>query len=189
MTEYDADTDSRPALGQVVDEERGSLPYTLVHGEPLVRAASWALDEAGVTPVDVGTPWDSVRRSGEAFVLHDALCPLTPPTFLVECIARAQADDVVVAGVRPVTDTVKETDEGVVRGTVDRDELAAMASPVVLPASVMERLEEWPSLDLAGLVTELRKDHEVLLVEAPPEGRRVESEDDVRLLESLTTPR
>lgn len=189
MSEYDADTDSAPALGQVVDEERGSLPYALVHGEPLVRAASWALDEAGVTPVDVGTPWDSVRQSGEAFVLHDALCPLTPPTFLVECIARAQADDVVVVGVRPVTDTVKESDEGVVRGTVDRDRLAAVASPVVLPPSVVEQLTAWPSLDLTALVTRLREEHEVVLLEAPPEGRRVASEDDVRLLESLTSPR
>ena len=47
-------------------------------------------------------------RDAEApLVLHDALCPMTPPDFIAACVRRAVDEDVVVVGVRPVTDTVK----------------------------------------------------------------------------------
>ena len=36
-----------PALGIVLDQDRGSLPYSLIHGEALVACAAWALGEAG----------------------------------------------------------------------------------------------------------------------------------------------
>ena len=43
-------------------------------------------------------------------MLHDALCPMTPPAFIAECVARAVERGCVVVGVRPVTDTVKVVD-------------------------------------------------------------------------------
>ena len=176
-----------PALGAVVETGRGTLPFALVHGESLVACAAWALGDAGVTAVDLGTPWDAVQESGEAFVLHDPLCPLTPAWFVAECTARAQADGAVVVGVRPVTDTVKEVDaDGRVVGTVDRADLVAVASPVVLPPAVVASLEGLPSLDLAELVDALRRRYPVTMVEAPPEARRVASVEDLRLLEALT---
>jgi 2-C-methyl-D-erythritol 4-phosphate cytidylyltransferase len=52
----DLEGELEPALGTVVEEDRGQLPYALIHGEALVAAAAWALGEAGVTPVDTGTP-------------------------------------------------------------------------------------------------------------------------------------
>lgn len=178
--------EEQPALGTVVDEGRGHLPYALIHGEGLVAAAAWALGEAGVTPVDTGTPWEAVVESGEPYVLHDALCPMTPPAFVAECLARAVERACVVVGVRPVTDTVKVVEGGVVGDTVDRDGLVAVASPVVLPPSVVAALDAPPGTDLVALVDELRRRYPVELVEAPPEARRVGSEDDVRVLEALT---
>lgn len=176
-----------PALGTVLEVDRGSLPFALLHGESLVATASWALGESGVTLLDVGTEWAGLVESGEALVLHDALCPATPPGFLATCLRTAQDADVVVAGVRPVTDTVKEAADGFVGASLDRDELAAVASPVVLPARVVASLEALPSTDLATLVEHLRAaGEEVRLLEAPAEGRRVRSEDDLRLLEALT---
>ena len=54
-TSYDAfDDEPPPALGIVLDQDRGSLPYALIHGEALVACAAWALGDAGVTPLDVG---------------------------------------------------------------------------------------------------------------------------------------
>jgi 2-C-methyl-D-erythritol 4-phosphate cytidylyltransferase len=74
----------------------------------------------------------------------------------------------------------------VVGDTVDRDGLLAVASPVVLPAPVVASLDDLPSLDdLAQLVALLRKDHELTLLEAPPQARRVSDESDLRLLEQL----
>jgi 2-C-methyl-D-erythritol 4-phosphate cytidylyltransferase len=67
--------------------------------------------------------------------------------------------------------------------TVDRSGLVALASPVVLPASVVAALPEWPDLtDLPALVASLADRFEVCFVEAPAEGRRIVDESDLRLL-------
>ena len=185
---YDAPLLDVPALGAVVDEDRGSLPYALVHGEALVAAAAWALGEAGVTTVDTGTPWAAVAESEEPFVLHDALCPMTPPAFIASCVARSAERSCVVVGVRPVTDTVKVVADGEVRETVDREALVSVASPVVLPAAVVAAIDEVPTTDFVELVGWLRARFPVELVEAPPPARRVGSLDDLRVLEALTAP-
>ena len=116
-----------------METHRGSLPFALVHGEPLVAAAAWAMGEAGVFLVDLGTGWEAVVDAGTPFVLHDALCPLTPPTFLAACVERAAGSATVTVGVRPVTDTVKELHDGQVGATHDRADLLQVVSPVVLP--------------------------------------------------------
>jgi 2-C-methyl-D-erythritol 4-phosphate cytidylyltransferase len=178
-----------PALGAVVDDDRGSLPYALVHGEALVAAAAWAMGEAGVTLVDTGTPWAALVDADEPLVLHDPLCPMTPPAFIAACVARSVAAGSVVAGVRPVTDTVKVVEDGVVGETLDRDGLVVVASPVVLPPSVVAALDGLPTTDFAALVAALRarSDVPVELLEAPPAARRLGSADDLPLLEALTS--
>jgi len=175
-------------LGSVIDQERGSLPYALIHGESLVACASWALGDAGVTSVDSGTGWTGVRAAGEAFVLHDVLCPMTPAAFIASCVARATDSGVVVVGVRPVTDTVKRVAHGFVGETVDRTTLRIVTSPIVLPAAVVDSLDRLPSYDFVELVTALADRFEIDYVEAPPEGRRISSEQDLRVLEKVTRP-
>jgi 2-C-methyl-D-erythritol 4-phosphate cytidylyltransferase len=170
----------------VIEVDRGSLPFTLIHGEALVACASWALDEAQVTQVDLATEWSVVADTDDPFVLHDSLCPMTPPAFLVDCVGRAVEGDCVVVGVRPVTDTVKEVAGGVVGDTVDRSTLWSVASPIVLPATAVPAMEQLSVADFAALVEALRSDHRVELVEAPASAARVSSEDDVRRLEALT---
>ncbi len=182
---YD-DVELPPALGSVLDDDRGALPYALIHGESLVAAAAWALGEAGVTGVDLGTTWEGLASAEEPFVLHDPLCPMTPPAFIAECVARALERGCVVVGVRPVTDTVKTVTDGFVGETVDRDDLVAVASPIVLPATVVAALDGLPSTDFVALVAELRRRYPVELVEAPPSARRIGSVDDLRVLEALT---
>lgn len=180
--------DIPPALGSVVEEGRGSLPFALIHGEALVACASWALGDAGVTPVDHGTPWAALVDSGEPFVLHDALCPMTPPAFIESCVRRAVEADVVVAGVRPVTDTVKVLNGEVVGATVDRESLVRVVSPVVIPASRVDGVSADASTDLADLVAALSDEGQVVLLEAPPEAMRVAGSEDLRVLEALTRP-
>jgi 2-C-methyl-D-erythritol 4-phosphate cytidylyltransferase len=179
-------TEATPARGIVLEQDRGHLPFALIHGEALVAAAAWALGEAGVTPVDTGTSWVELVESGEPVVLHDPLCPMTPPDFIAACVARAVEHGCVVVGVRPVTDTVKVVADGVVGETLDRDRLVAVAAPVVLPATVAADHAGLPATDFVTLVAGLRRRYPVELVEAPPAARRVGSEEDVRLLEALT---
>ena len=192
MTTDPYDVPELNALGMVVDAGRGALPFALIHGESLVACAAWALGEAGVRVLDASVPWESVREAvgetGEVFVLHDPLCPMTPAGFVAACARTAVADDVVVVGVRAVTDTVKTVREGLVGATVDRSGLVSVCSPIVLPASVCAALEAPPHGWFAEIVARLRVVADVRLVEAPPAGRRVASADDVRLLEALTAP-
>ena len=180
--------DDRPrGLGLVLDDQRGSLPYELLRGEALVACAAWALGESGVDLVDASVTWEGLVRAGEDVVLHDALCPLTPPDFIAECLDQAHASGEVVVGCRPVTDTVKVLADDRVTMTLDREDLVAVTSPLVLPAAVVDGLGRQPASDLARAVADLAAaGHRVRLLHAPPEGRRVSSVDDVRLLEALT---
>ena len=172
----------------MVETDRGSLPFALVHGEPLVACAVWALGEAGVFVVDLGTSWAAVTDAGTPFVLHDPLCPLTPPEFLAECVAHAAERAAVTVGVRPVTDTVKELHDGRVGATHDRADLLQVVSPVVLPAAVVAALDGVPTTDFTALVAALAERFPVETLEAPAEARRVADDVDLRVLEALTAP-
>jgi 2-C-methyl-D-erythritol 4-phosphate cytidylyltransferase len=178
------------ALGVVVERDRGSMPFALLHGEPLVACAALAMGEAGIHLLDLTTPWEAVREAGAPLVWHDALCPTTPPDFLAACVRRVVADGVVVAGVLPVTDTVKavvDTPDGpVVGATYDRNGLRELASPLVLPAEVVAGLADWPPTDFREALHVLRGGHEVALVEAPTSARRVRALADLPGLEALT---
>jgi 2-C-methyl-D-erythritol 4-phosphate cytidylyltransferase len=174
----------------VLDEDRGSLPYALIHGESLVACAAWALGESGVDIVDATVEWEVVAEAGEDFVLHDSLCPMTPPDFIAACIEQARSSGHAVVGVRPVTDTVKVVSDGLVGDTLDRDNLLAITSPLVVPAGVVAALARRPVSDLARAVADLAAaGHPVETLPAPTEGRRVTSTDDVRLLGTLTDVR
>ncbi|MGH3350045.1 MAG: 2-C-methyl-D-erythritol 4-phosphate cytidylyltransferase [Nocardioides sp.] len=188
--QIDEDAGVPPALGIVAEADRGSLPFALIHGEPLVAAATWSLGESGVTPVDFTMSWEGAVAAEEPLVLHDSLCPLTPPAFIAHCVSTALERKAVVIGVRPVTDTVKTaTDEdgvSVLGETLDRSALVSVASPIVLPPAVVAALDEWPSGDFAEIAGSLARRFPVVTVEAPSIGRRVGSPEDVRLLEALS---
>lgn len=197
---YDAFDVSVPAAGIVVEEGRGALPFHLIHGESLVATAAWAAGEAGIDLVDATVAWAVLAERGDTLLLHDPLCPMTPPDFLARCADRAAVEDQIVVGCRPVTDTVKEARPApggeVLGASVDRDGLVAVCSPVVLPPSVVADLFEdgrgLPSTDFVTLVAALRArygDARVELTEAPPQARRVGSAEDIAVLAALTTPR
>jgi 2-C-methyl-D-erythritol 4-phosphate cytidylyltransferase len=142
---YDEETGA--PLGIVPVEGRGSMPFTLLDGEPLVSVASWALDEAGVELLDFTTSWAEIQAEvahrRAPLVIHDPLCPGTPGSFVAEAVEAAAAG-VVVVGSRPVTDTVKTTEGDSLGQTVDRSGLLAVTSPVVVPPSVVARLSSLP---------------------------------------------
>ncbi|HLN78435.1 MAG TPA: 2-C-methyl-D-erythritol 4-phosphate cytidylyltransferase [Nocardioidaceae bacterium] len=186
MSPYDDEPGSAKPMGQVPTTGRGSMPFAMLNGEPLVALASFALEDAGAELVDFNVHLADLHDRHRPLVLHDPLCPLTPVDFLREAVEVAVDEDVVVVGVLPVTDTIKSVDSGVVGETVDREALWTLTSPVVLPAHVVSQLEGWPDADdFPALVALLRERFEVRFLEAPALGRRVEDESDVALLEVL----
>jgi glycine/D-amino acid oxidase-like deaminating enzyme len=107
---------------------------------------------------------------GGAFVVLDPTASWVPPADLLEAwVRRAVADGVVVAGVLPVTDTVKEiveTPEGPVVGvTHDRERLRRVVC-LVLPGSDVPAGDDWPPPDLGLALASLRDRHEVVLLSA-----------------------
>jgi 2-C-methyl-D-erythritol 4-phosphate cytidylyltransferase len=174
------------AAGVIPTRGRGSMPFALLDGEPLVSYAAHALSSAGVDLVDFTAAFDEVRAQHHPLVVHDPLCPLTPVEFLRTAICTAVDDDVVVVAVQAVTDTIKSVNDELVGETVDREALWTVTSPVVLPAGVVAELDDWPdSDDFAALVSWLRERYDVRFLQSPALGRRVEDESSVVLLEAL----
>lgn len=189
-------------LGLVVQVGRDSDRLRL-QGRPLVAHAVEALTTVAGVDVRVlgqGTggagglaasaPWRHLARAG--LLLHDAHCPLLPGSALRESIGllAAAGPSAVLVGVRPVTDTIKEVVDGAVVGTVDRNRLSALASPLVVGADLLDRLAE--RLPLAGQLADLTAvldalDGSARLVphEVPSAGRRLNDADDVVLMECL----
>jgi 2-C-methyl-D-erythritol 4-phosphate cytidylyltransferase len=171
FTDDDDPSEIPPALGSVVVDERGSLPFMLIHGEALVACAAWALGDSGVTPVDHGTEWEGLAAAGEPFVLHDALCPMTPASFIADCVRLADATGEVIAGA---------------------DATGRVLSPLALPPAVLAALDAsvldaaLATPDFDALVALLEQHGAVRRHAAPPSAARVRSEQDVRALERLT---
>ena len=175
------------ALGVVPDEGRGSLPFALIYGEPLIAVATFAVEAADITVVDPRTEWATIVATDLPLVIHDPLCPLTPSSFLREAVEVALETDEVVVGVRPVTDTIK-VDLGERLGeTIDRSTLREVTSPLVLPARVVAGLTEMPTGDLTSVLM-LVSAGGVRELEAPPLARRIRATEDIPLLEALGRP-
>ncbi len=199
-------------VGVVPLETRDGLPLSALHGEPLflhavrtllaspaVREVVVTVDEAvaaqarqalagaglGVEVVDAGGWWASWAAATTApdVVLVDPLCPLVPGEFVAQALAQARPGRS-VAGYRPVTDTVKTVVEDRIVGTVDRDRLAVIASPVTVPGRLAVDGPP-PVEDFSRLAEWLRERGPLELVKAPSMARRVADEHALQVLECL----
>jgi hypothetical protein len=199
----------------VVVAGRGRLPFHDLHGEPLLahvlrtahdvargRPVLVVVDDER-TPAATGEPERIARGVGGAtevvsvsdlwartdlgsLVILDPLCPLAPATFVAEVLGRAEADgESALVAYRPVTDTVKSVVDGRISGTIDRELLGAVSTPVVLPAAVLADPGGPPPVDVTELVGWLRARTRVELVRAPSAARRVDDEAALQVLECV----
>jgi 2-C-methyl-D-erythritol 4-phosphate cytidylyltransferase len=142
---------------------------------------------AGPGAPDAGASMRDLCAGADLVVVHDALCPLLSAEALAVCLAAARPG-VAVVGTRPVTDTVKRVESGVLGATVDRAGLAALAAPVVFGADVAAALASTTVADVVSLpvlVHTLAGLCRLQAVEVPSAGRRVHDEEDLVLLECL----
>ena len=191
---------------------RGHLPFVRLHGEPLYLHALRALAAVSDGPVDlvldadqrarvpaarpvrsvrlltVEDWWSRLPATPGDLLVHDPGCPLAPPSFLADVRRRGGRPGVSLVAFRPVTDTVKTVVADRIAGTIDRERLAAVASPILVAADVLAGSRAGPPppvADFARLTGWLRARGQVELVKAPSLGRRVENAAAVTLLECV----
>jgi 2-C-methyl-D-erythritol 4-phosphate cytidylyltransferase len=129
----------------------------------------------------------AVASDADIVVVHDAARPFASAELFRACIAaiEAGADGAVAAA--PVTDTIKEADDGgrVVR-TLDRSHLWSIQTPQAFRADVLRRALEGDlanATDDASLVEALGGD--VRIVEAPASNFKITWPEDLARAEAL----
>lgn len=169
-----------------------ALPAELASSPP-----PWLFEDERVDIVAGGAERvDSVRLSlaavpaeAEIVLVHDAARPLVSPAVIDRCIAAAAGGRSVIAAV-PVTDTVKEVDDGGrVVGTPDRRRLWAAQTPQAFPAAVLRdaharaAAEGVSATDDAALVA--RYGGTVIVVEGATENLKITTPADIAVAEAL----
>jgi len=151
-----------------------------------------AVPEDRVEPPDLvaggTTRSESVRNAlraapeAEVVVVHDAARPLVTVELVQRCLDALAGYDGAIAAV-PVTDTVKEVEDGEVLRTPDRGRLWAAQTPQVFRADALRRASSAEATDDASLVEAIGG--RVRVVEGIPENFKVTSPLDMRIAEML----
>lgn len=167
------------------DKARGALAHLDIEGQGCFPGAAIGSFAAIEVPREEALA-RTVAESADVVVVHDPLCPGVSTASLQRLLELWSPGTVTVA-VRPVVDTVKVVADGVVTGTLNREDLRMIGSPVVMPA---DRMAAIPRLgaklaDLASLVATLRGVCEVVLVPGDPAAGRVEDPSSIPLLTAL----
>jgi 2-C-methyl-D-erythritol 4-phosphate cytidylyltransferase len=169
---------------------------------PVDRVNADVPREAGVTPRQTGdiervaggaSRSESVRNAlavapdADIVVIHDAARPFASAELFRECIAAVEAGADGAVAAAPVTDTIKEADDGgrVIR-TLDRSHLWSIQTPQAFRADVLRRALEGDvaaATDDASLVEALGGD--VRIVEAPASNFKITWPEDLARAEAL----
>jgi 2-C-methyl-D-erythritol 4-phosphate cytidylyltransferase len=130
----------------------------------------------------------AISAPDDVVIVHDAARPLVTTELVVACLAALDGADAAIAAT-PVTDTIKECEDGRVVRTLDRGRLWAIQTPQVFRREALEcALAQDDGVvaaatDDAGLVEALGGT--VRIVPAPPENLKVTTALDLRVAELL----
>lgn len=178
-----------------------------LHGEPLWKHAEGALRAAGADEVvvvgevpggiaggprrrdSVASGLDRVPADVEFVLVHDAARPLASPDLIGRIVDRLRAGDAAgVVPAVPVRDTLKDTADDVVTGTVDRSSLVAVQTPQGFVTEALRRAHATVDDDVSDDATLLEAIGErVVTVPGDPANLKVTYPEDlvlVRLLRS-----
>lgn len=100
----------------LLDVEATGVPVSLAHGGGERADSVWA----GLR---------TISRQDAVVLIHDAARALTPPGMIARVARRVLEGAPAVVPVLPVSDTIKQVVNGVVRGTPDRAQLRAVQTP------------------------------------------------------------
>ena len=138
---------------------------------------------------------NALAAAGDAdvVVVHDAARPLLEPELVERCIAALDGGADAAIAAAPVTDTIKEAADGVVRRTLDRSVLWAVQTPQVFRRAALEDALAQPDEVLAAATDDASlveaAGGRVRVVEAPRENLKVTTPVDLRVAELLLSER
>lgn len=173
-----------------------ALPSELAAAPP-----HWLMSDRRIDIVAGGAErGDSVRNAlaavpieADIVLVHDAARPLISAEVIERCIAAA-ADGLSAIAAIPVTDTVKEVDEGGrVTATPDRRTLWSAQTPQAFPAEVLRNAharaaaDRVSTTDDAALVA--RYGGTVIVVEGAPENLKITTPADLVVAAALLEQR
>jgi 2-C-methyl-D-erythritol 4-phosphate cytidylyltransferase len=138
---------------------------------------------------------NALAAAGDADVVlvHDAARPLVDADLVERCVAALDGGADAVVAAAPVTDTIKEAADGVVRRTLDRSVLWAVQTPQVFRRAALEDALAQPddvvaaATDDAGLVE--ARGGVVRVVASTARNLKVTTPDDLQLAELLLRTR
>jgi 2-C-methyl-D-erythritol 4-phosphate cytidylyltransferase len=126
--------------------------------------------------------------AGDPVVVHDAARPLLTPAIVNAALDELELHgcDAVIAAA-PVTDTIKQADEGLVVRTLERSSLWAVQTPQVFRRAALERALSAPDDVLATATDDAwlveRAGGSVRVVAAPHENLKVTTAADLQVAE------
>jgi 2-C-methyl-D-erythritol 4-phosphate cytidylyltransferase len=128
----------------------------------------------------------------DVVIVHDAARPLVTPELVSACLDALAGAEAAIAAT-PVTDTIKECEDGRVARTLDRARLWAVQTPQVFRREALERALAQDdavvgaATDDASLIEAMGGT--VRIVHAPPENLKVTTALDLRVAEMLLSER
>ncbi|MEA2149003.1 MAG: 2-C-methyl-D-erythritol 4-phosphate cytidylyltransferase [Solirubrobacteraceae bacterium] len=127
--------------------------------------------------------------AGDPVIVHDAARPLLTPALVqaaLDELAAFPGCHAVIAAA-PVTDTIKEAQDGVVTRTLERAALWSVQTPQVFRRAALERALDAPEDILAGATDDAwlveRTGGTVRVVAAPRENLKVTTPGDLQVAE------
>ncbi len=130
--------------------------------------------------------------AGDPVVVHDAARPLAPAELFTRCLDALSGAEAAIAAA-PVTDTVKEAQDGVVRRTLDRSALWAVQTPQAFRREALERALAQPHHVLARATDDAAlvegQGGTVRVVPAPAGNLKVTTRHDLQIADLLLRER
>ncbi len=134
----------------------------------------------------------ALSASVEVAIIHDAARPLALPAMFEAVANAARSSGAAITGV-PVTDTLKEVDQGVIGRTIDRSSLWAAQTPQAFRLLLLKQaFAEAESVvqvftDEAALLESIG--HPVTMVEGGRENLKVTAPEDLAMVDFLLSTR
>ncbi|MEZ5097145.1 MAG: 2-C-methyl-D-erythritol 4-phosphate cytidylyltransferase [Nocardioides sp.] len=144
---------------------------------PGTPGASTFPEGVTVWRLDRSRGWTAAAGRGRPVLVVDAA---TSPAQAARAAELAVAQSCVVVSSAPVVDTVKSVTDGLVTGTVERDQLAVVRPPVALPAEVAATVAAPAAEALGAWVSQVRARWPVTLLPAGPGSIRPDRRADRR---------